>query len=248
MNRYGLIGYPLGHSFSSKYFTEKFSTEGISDSIYQLFPIKNIELLHGLLEQYPDLKGLNVTIPYKKDILNFLDDRSNLPVGLAACNCVKIKNGQLSGYNTDVAGFSLSLFPLLKSHHKKAMILGNGGATAAVQQALSDLGIEFTIVSRRGTGNNIIGYNALTEDVMQTHTVIVNTTPLGTHPHTELFPLIPYEFIGPQHLLFDLVYNPAVTTFMSKGMAKGAVVKNGYEMLVIQAEESWKIWQSSGNE
>jgi shikimate dehydrogenase len=242
MKRYGLIGYPLGHSFSSKYFSEKFHREGITDCRYDLFPIESIQSLPALLNQYPDLRGLNVTIPYKKDILQYLTDKSNLPAGISACNCVKIVGSNLVGYNTDVTGFLLSLRPLLQTNHQKALILGNGGATVAVKYALEQSGISYNVVSRNKKGADL-QYSDLNADIISSHHLIINTTPLGTHPHPELFPEIPYEQLSDQHLLYDLVYNPTVTTFMQKGAARGAVVKNGYDMLVIQAEESWKIWQ-----
>lgn len=242
MRRFGLIGFPLGHSFSRKYFTDKFAAEHISNCSYELFPIEQIGDFPGLLAINPDLVGLNVTIPYKKDVLQFLTDRSNLPVGLEACNCIRIDGSQLVGYNTDVTGFRLSIEPLLRSHHTKALILGNGGATAAVKHALNILGVEYHVVSRKPAGGDALAYADLDGDVMNDHKIIINTTPLGTYPDTGKAPNIPYEYIGNGHLLYDLVYNPTVTSFMQNGIARGATVKNGYDMLVIQAEESWKIW------
>lgn len=242
MKRYGLIGYPLGHSFSRKYFTDKFFAEKISDCEYDLFPIENISLLEDLLKRNPDLLGLNVTIPYKKDVVRYLDDRSQIPVGLDACNCIRIRQGKLTGFNTDVPGFRLSLEPELKMHHKAALILGNGGATAAVKYALKDLQISFAVAGRRPEPGVDFLYTELDKSLMDKYTIIINTTPLGTYPDVHLSPDIPYEFVGSNHLLYDLVYNPDLTTFMKKGAEKGATVKNGYDMLVIQAEESWKIW------
>jgi shikimate dehydrogenase len=245
MRRFGLIGYPLGHSFSRKYFSGKFAREGISGCGYDLFPIERIELLPQLLESYPDLEGLNVTIPYKKDILAYLTDTDNLPEGLNACNCIRIKEGKLTGFNTDVTGFRLSISAMLKPHHTHALILGNGGATAAVKYALRELGLQYAVVSRRQSSDADFIYEDINAAILSKYTVIINTTPVGTSPDIHLAPQIPYEMLGAGHLLYDLVYNPEITTFMKKGLASGAVVKNGYDMLVIQAEESWKIWNSS---
>lgn len=244
MTRYGLIGFPLGHSFSRKYFSDKFIREGIVDCSYDLFPIESIDKITGILTGYPDLKGLNVTIPYKKEVLQYLTDTSHLPPGLNACNCIRIDDGKLTGYNTDVAGFELSIRPLLQGHHQHALILGNGGATSAVKLALSNLKIKYAVAGRNSAAGTDLTYDDLNRNIIEKYTVIINTTPLGTEPHTELFPLIPYEYIGHGHLLYDLVYNPPLTTFMKKGTAQGATVKNGYDMLVIQAEESWKIWRA----
>jgi shikimate dehydrogenase len=245
MTRYGLIGFPLGHSFSRKYFTEKFRAEAIHDHSYELFPIERITMLPGLLKNNPDLRGLNVTIPYKKDVLTYLDDVSRLPMGLNACNCIRISNNQLIGFNTDVTGFRVSIQPLLKSYHTHALILGNGGATAAVKFALQELNLSYAVVSRNPKQGADFVYQGLDKEVMSRYTVIINTTPLGTYPDTSLFPDIPYHLVTDKHLLYDLVYNPEITVFMKKGSDHGAVVKNGYDMLVIQAEESWKIWNNA---
>lgn len=242
MTRYGLIGFPLGHSFSRKYFSEKFRSENISDHSYELFPIEEISMLPGLISANPDLCGLNVTIPYKKEVLEYLTDHSHLPMGLNACNCIRIKDDRRIGFNTDVTGFRLSIQPLLKPHHTHALILGNGGATAAVKFALQQLNLDYAVVSRSKTPGADLEYGVLDKEIMARYTVIINTTPLGTYPDTSLFPRIPYELITGKHLLYDLVYNPEITSFMKKGSDQGAMVKNGYDMLVIQAEESWKIW------
>jgi shikimate dehydrogenase len=244
MRRFGLIGFPLGHSFSRKYFSDKFAAGGITDCSYELFPIKNIDELPALLAANPDLLGLNVTIPYKKDVLRFLTDHSNLPGNLHACNCIRISGKQLTGFNTDVTGFRLSIEPMLRAHHTSALILGNGGATAAVKHALELLQVSYKIVSRNPADVNSLTYADLDGSVMDAHKVIINTTPLGTYPDTDKAPDIPYQYIGKDHLLYDLVYNPPVTSFMQKGSERGATVKNGYDMLVIQAEESWKIWNA----
>jgi len=241
MRLFGLIGYPLSHSFSEKYFTEKFEQEDITECRYNLFAIKTIDELPILLRNNPELEGLNITIPYKKQVLPFLD-ASNIPDGLDACNCINITGGKVVGYNTDVTGFEKSLKPLLKSYHKKALVLGNGGATAAVAFVLRKLGISFDIVSRKIHDNSTFTYKEIDKKVMEENTVIINTTPVGLYPNTEACPDIPYKFIGESHLLYDLVYNPAKTVFLQKGEENGATIKNGEEMLILQAEESWRIW------
>lgn len=239
MRRYGLIGYPLSHSFSEKYFTEKFRREGITGCVYELFPIASIDELNALLKAHPDLHGLNVTIPYKQQVLRFLDDASRLP--LQACNCIKIENNKLIGFNTDVTGFQKSFSPQLQAHHKKALILGSGGAAAAVAYSLEQLGIEYKIVSRTPAENGL-SYENINDDIIASYHVIINTTPLGQYPNVDAAPPLPYDLLTPQHYLFDLLYNPAKTIFLQKGGERGAVIKNGGDMLVIQAEESWKIW------
>jgi len=241
MRLFGLIGYPLSHSFSEKYFTEKFEQEEITECRYNLFAIKTIDELPILLRNNPELEGLNITIPYKKQVLPFLN-ASNIPDGLDACNCINITGGKVVGYNTDVTGFEKSLKPLLKSYHKKALVLGNGGATAAVAFVLRKLGISFDIVSRKIHDNSTFTYKEIDKKVMEENTVIINTTPVGLFPNTEACPDIPYKFIGESHLLYDLVYNPAKTVFLQKGEENGATIKNGEEMLILQAEESWRIW------
>jgi shikimate dehydrogenase len=240
MRRYGLIGYPLTHSFSQKYFTEKFVQLGITGCVYENFELKDISELPAALRQ-PGLCGLNVTIPYKKQVLPFLTHRSDAVVEMGACNCIDIRNGELTGYNTDVVGFRQSLKPFLQSHHDRALILGTGGASAAVEFVLKRLGISFQYVSRTAVGG-AIAYHELTPGIMDTHRLIVNTTPLGMYPNTDDFPGIPYQYITTKHHLFDLIYNPAETLFLTKGKERGATIQNGYEMLVLQAEESWRIW------
>ena len=185
--------------------------------------------------------GLNVTIPYKQAVLKFLD-KVRMPDGLSATNCIRIKDGQLEGFNTDVIGFEKSFVALLRPHHTKALVLGNGGATAAVTHVLKKLNIQFQVVSRQLHGNSSLTYKQLDENVIAEHTVIINTTPVGTFPDIENCPDIPYQHIQSRHYLFDLIYNPAKTLFLQKGEERGAAIKNGYEMLVIQAEESWAIW------
>ncbi len=241
MRVFGLIGYPLSHSFSKKYFTDKFEREGIAGCLYELFPLPTIEALLPLLQKQPELEGLNVTIPYKQQVLAYLDE-SKIPAGLNACNCINITGGRLTGYNTDVTGFELSLLPLLKSWHKKALILGNGGATAAVVFVLKKMGIDFDIVSRKKHDHSTLTYRNINKKIIADCSLIINTTPLGMHPDTGSCPDIPYQFITDRHLLYDLVYNPAKTLFLQKGEERGATIKNGEEMLVLQAEESWRIW------
>lgn len=244
MRLFGLIGYPLTHSFSKKYFTEKFEREGLRDCRYELFPIESISDLPGLIRQHPELEGLNITIPYKKQVLTYLDQRDFIPAGLEACNCIHLSEGRLTGYNTDVVGFRESLRPMLRTDQQSALILGNGGATAAVIYALAELGISYHIVSRELQKGSHFTYRDLDAAIIQSHPVIINTTPLGMYPQTDQCPDIPYDAIDERHLLFDLVYNPAQTLFLRKGAERGATIKNGEDMLLIQAEESWKIWNS----
>jgi shikimate dehydrogenase len=243
MNRYGLIGFPLSHSFSEKYFASKFLREGITDCVYQNFPIENIGDLYKLINETQDLKGLNVTIPHKEKVLPFLTDSNTIVKSIGACNCIKIKNGTLLGFNTDAIGFEKSLLAHLRPQHSKALILGEGGAAKAVSYVLEKLGIEYLYVVRRGTsGNGKILFNDLTDSLIASHTLIVNSTPIGTYPNVLECPPINYDVLSSSHYLYDLIYNPEKTMFLQKGEAKGTIIKNGYEMLLLQAEESWKIW------
>ncbi len=244
MRLFGLIGFPLSHSFSEKYFTKKFELEGITDCRYKLFPIKSIQELPGVLSSNPNLIGLNVTVPYKQQVLSYLHSTENIPAGTEACNCIHIKEGKLIGYNTDVIGFEKSFTPLLKSHHKKALVLGNGGAATAVVFVLKKLAIDFIIVSRELHSNSSLIYKDIDKQVMVDCNIIINTTPLGMFPNENCCPDIPYQFITSKHLLYDLVYNPAKTLFLKKGEQHGANIKNGEEMLMLQAEESWRIWNN----
>jgi shikimate dehydrogenase len=244
MRRYGLIGYPLSHSFSQRYFTEKFEREGITGCGYTNYALAAIEELPGVLAD-PELLGLNVTIPYKQQVIRYLDVLSPVVEAIGACNCIAIEGGVRTGYNTDVVGFEQSLVPHLASAHRQALILGTGGAAKAVEWVLGRLGIGWLSVSRRprpGTGH--IGYADIDAGLLATHTLIVNTTPLGMYPDIAACPPLPYEAMGPQHYLFDLVYNPDRTLFLQKGEARGATVENGHRMLVLQAEESWRIWNA----
>jgi len=247
MRQYGLIGYPLTHSFSKKYFTEKFEKENVCSS-YLNFEIDTIEKLPGVIMNNPDLIGLNVTIPYKEKVIAYLDELDPSAKNIGAVNTIKIlrpKNkNTLKGYNTDIFGFKNSLLPLLKDHHQKAMILGTGGASKAVKFVLNELGIDFISVSRKLKDDFTISYNEITEKLIAGHHVIINTTPLGTFPKTDRSPDIPYHLLTEKHLLYDLVYNPEVTQFMKQGKDRGANVKNGYEMLLLQAQKSYEIWNT----
>jgi shikimate dehydrogenase len=244
MNRYGLIGYPLSHSFSGRYFAEKFTREGITDYIYELFPLEDISAFHSLWESHPDLRGLNVTIPYKEKVIPFLTELSEVVRETGACNCIKKTNNGLVGYNTDVTGFETVLLRNLQPRHKAALVLGTGGAAKAVKYVLTKNGISYLSVSR-SEGSGIISYANLDHTLISEHLLIINTTPLGMYPHTNEAPVIPYESITPRHFLFDLIYNPAKTLFLEKGEAKGAFIQNGADMLTIQAEESWRIWTTN---
>jgi shikimate dehydrogenase len=246
MRCYGLIGKPLTHSFSGKYFSNKFQEEGITDCGYELFPLEKIEDLPALIQSNPTLRGLNVTIPYKQAVMNYLH-LSHIPPAIGACNCIDIREGCCIGYNTDWVGFERSLLPLLEPRHRAAMVLGNGGAALAVRYVLQKNGIPYTLVGRTLSDEITVTYKDLDESILQAHQLLINTTPLGTYPAVETCPDLPYEAIGPQHLLYDLVYNPAKTLFLQKGEARGARIKNGEEMLILQAEESWRIWNQDAN-
>ena len=243
MRLFGLIGYPLTQSFSKIFFDEKIEKERLTDCRFENFQLNSIDEFPGLLNNNPDLKGLAVTIPYKQQVMQFLDDTDGIPGGLKACNCVRIDDGKLSGFNTDHIGFEKSLVPLLNSDHQKALVLGSGGAAEAVIFVLKNLGIEYNIVSRHLHDDSTLTYADLSSDVIHENTIIINTTPLGMYPNIDEFPNIPYEYLTPQHLLYDLIYNPEKTQFLKMGEERGATIKNGYEMLVLQAEENWAIWQ-----
>jgi len=242
LRQFGLIGYPLSHSFSQKFFTEKFLNENIMNAQYTNFPIPNIESFAALWKENPNLEGLNVTIPYKKEVIAFLQHSSPVVESIKACNCIRKFNNELYGYNTDVIGFEKSLLPFLKAHHTDALILGTGGASAAVQWVLQKLHIQYQVVSRKGNAN--LTYDQLSTSVIESHTLIINTSPLGMFPNVNEAPNIAYDAITAQHHLYDLVYNPTETLFMKNGLAKGATVQNGLAMLHIQAEESWAIWNA----
>lgn len=243
MRRFGLIGFPLSHSFSPAYFSKKFNSEGYTNCLYEAFPIKSVEELTSLLADNPDLEGLNVTIPYKKDVLPFLHYSTKEVKQMGSCNCIRIQNKMLTGYNTDFIGFEKSLLANLKNAHSKALILGTGGSAAAVEFVLRKLEIDLLIVSRnKQPGSSHLTYKELSSEILNEYKLIINTTPLGMYPNMHECPDIPYEWLTKDHYLYDLVYNPEQTLFLKKGAEKGAITKNGSDMLIIQAEESWKIW------
>lgn len=246
MQKYGLVGYPLKHSFSIGYFNEKFSSEKI-EAEYINFEIPDINNFPEIIEANPNLHGLNVTIPYKEKVIPYLDELDKQTAAIGAVNVIKIirnKGGKpkLIGYNSDIIGFTQSIQPLLQSHHKKALILGTGGASKAVFHGLKNLGIEAKFVSRTARFG-MLTYEELNAELIKEYTIIVNCTPVGMYPKVDACPDIPYEAITSEHLLYDLLYNPNITLFMKKGEAKGAVTKNGLEMLLLQAFAAWEIWQ-----
>jgi shikimate dehydrogenase len=248
MKRLGLIGYPLTHSFSKAWFTEKFLKEGITDWGYDLFPIQSIDELPNLVRSTPQLRGLNITIPYKETVLKYLDTLSAEVMEIGAVNTIAIErteNGPvLKGFNTDAPAFEQTFVRQLQPYHANALVLGTGGASKAVQYVLKKLGMEFTVVSRR-PGPDYLTYADVNEGVIYAHPVIINTSPVGMYPDVENSPDIPYEAIGSTHLLYDLIYNPAETSFLKKGRERGASTKNGLEMLQLQAEKAWEIWSRS---
>lgn len=244
MKIYGLIGRTLSHSFSKKYFSQKFQREQIDNCIYQNFEIEDLELQIPLLKANAELCGLNVTIPYKTEIFPFLDQFTTECKELNACNCIKIESGKWIGYNTDVMGFQNSFASHLKPYHTKALVLGTGGASKAVTFVLRKLGISFLEVTRDKTKvPSAITYDDISKEILAEYTMVINTTPLGMFPNVDAYPKIPYRFITDKHYFFDLIYNPAKTLFLARAEEKGAIIKNGEKMLVIQAEESWKIWR-----
>ena len=243
--RFGLIGTPLSHSFSQRFFTEKFHREGLSDHRYDPFPIAAIEELPQLLADTPGLRGLNVTIPYKQSVVPFLHSVDTLAAAVGAVNTVRIEDGKLIGYNTDVEGFRQLLLPLLPKPKPRALVLGSGGASRAVAYVLKEQGIKFRVVSRSRERGDMT-YDLLEPIVVDVCKLIINTTPLGMHPNVEELPPLPYSAIGDRHVLIDLVYNPERTAFLQEGEAHGAVVTNGMAMLVAQAEASWKVWKREG--
>lgn len=246
MRQFGLIGRTLKHSFSKKYFAEKFTKEGIENHQYDLFELTTISEFPALIEKYDnDLVGLNVTIPYKKEVMAYLDELDENAAVIGAVNTIKVTSeGKLKGFNTDYLGFINSLKNNWDLANKKALVLGTGGASEAIKKALTDLSIPFQSVSRKATDQTLSYEQVAQGDWVGTHKLVINTTPLGTYPDVETKPDLPYEQLSDQHLLFDLVYNPEVTAFLQEGLNKGAQIKNGYVMLVGQAEASWEIWNS----
>jgi shikimate dehydrogenase len=239
---YGIIGKPLSHSFSPDYFNKKFETLGI-DEKYLRFTLDNIEAFPTLVQQQPNLMGLNVTIPYKTAIIPYLHELDATAAAVNAVNTIHFFEGKLKGYNTDVIGFKNTLLPLLEFHHKKALILGTGGASKAVAFVLDQLGITWQYVSRTAT-SGYLQYDQVDAALLKTHLIIINTTPLGTWPNIATAPPLPYAAITADHILYDLVYNPPLTTFLAYGQQQQAIVKNGYDMLIGQAEASWNIWNA----
>jgi shikimate dehydrogenase len=246
MRLFGLIGYPLTHSFSKNYFAEKFKKEGIENCSYENFALAKISELLKVLDNNPDLQGLNVTIPYKESVLPFLNESDEVMKKIGACNCIKIENKKLIGYNTDVIGFENSLLDKLNPGHKNALILGTGGAAKAVEFVLRKRKIHYKYVSRYPSVKNF-SYEQLTSVIIKEHSLIINTSPLGMYPKVTEAPPLPYEAITEKHFLFDLIYNPEKTLFLKKGEERGAVIQNGFDMLIYQAEESWKIWNSGSD-
>ncbi len=243
MNVYGLIGNPLGHSFSKKYFTEKFEKEKRKDCNFELFPLTSISEFPGLIKRIKNLKGLAVTIPYKESVISFLNDLDETAENIGSVNCIKINENKLTGYNTDASGFKRSVMPLLLPGHTKALILGSGGSSKAVQYVLRQLNIDFLIVTRnKENAQGQINYDSINGSMISNYTLIINCTPVGMSPNEEKFPYIPYQFLTEKNILFDLVYNPVETLFLKMGKQYGAKTKNGFEMLLIQAEENWRIW------
>lgn len=243
MKLYGLIGKTLSHSFSKVYFTEKFAAEGLADCAYESFELASIADLPALLASHPELCGLNVTIPYKELILPYLDSQTDVVKAIGACNCIKILNGELAGYNTDAAGFRASIESKLDNHHRQALVFGSGGASKAIQYVLEQLEVSYKVVSRNSLSNEF-SYDAIDGEVLAAHTLLINTTPLGMYPNIDSCPNIPYEHLTSAHFLYDVVYNPVKTLFLKRGEARGAQIYNGHQMLIEQAEESWRIWNA----
>lgn len=247
MDKYGLIGYPLEHSFSISYFNEKFENEGI-DAQYVNFEIPDIEDLPEILDSNPNLKGFNVTIPYKEKIIGYLDAISPEANAIGAVNVVKVthkgKQTYLKGYNSDVIGFMKSIEPMLETSHKKALVLGTGGASKAINYSLKSLGLDTLLVSRSEKADTI-QYQDITDKMLNEYRVVVNCTPCGMYPHVDECPVLPYDAMDEHTLLYDLIYNPDETLFMQMGKAHGATVKNGLEMLLLQAFASWDFWNEN---
>ncbi len=239
---YGIIGFPVAQSFSPAFFTEKFTREN-TDATYTAFALEHITELPALLAGHPELRGLNVTIPHKTAVIPYIDELDEAAAEVGAVNCIAIRNGRLKGYNTDAIGFEKSLKPLLQQHHTRALVLGRGGASKAVCYVLRKLGINYRIVSRTPT-HDTLTYGRINEALLAQFPMIINTTPLGMYPDMQTCPDLPYKYLTDVHLLYDLVYNPEETKFLTLGRQQGATVKNGMEMLHLQAEAAWVIWQS----
>jgi shikimate dehydrogenase len=240
--RFGLLGRNISYSFSKGYFTEKFKTENLEGYTYENFDLTSLDEFSASIANTTDLKGINVTIPYKEAIMLHLDSLSKKAARIGAVNTIKFtKKGKLKGYNTDYYGFKKSILPLLKPHHQRALILGTGGASKAIAFALEELGISFTFVSRGGK-EKTIDYTSLNAITFDNYQIVINCTPIGTSPDVDASPAIPYDLFTDSHIAYDLIYNPEETQFLRQAKAKGATTKNGYDMLVYQAEKSWEIW------
>jgi shikimate dehydrogenase len=243
VRKFGLIGYPLGHSFSKKYFTEKFVREGIQGCQFELYPIESISEFSQLMDREASLEGLSVTIPYKEQVIPYLDALDPACAQIGAVNCIRIRDGKKIGFNTDYLGFKQSLQSWLGTEIPNALVLGTGGASKAVQQALRDLGTSYRIVSRTQIEGQLT-YDNLREqpEWLASHPLIINTTPLGTYPQVEDMPNIPLEQLHAAHRVYDLVYNPPITRLLQECIARGGTAKNGQDMLELQAEAAWSIW------
>ena len=243
MNKLGLLGRNISYSFSKAYFKKKFEEEGIDNTSYENFDIQSINLFPSIIENTKGLKGLNVTIPYKEEVIPYLDKINKKAKEIGAVNTIKItKKGKLVGYNTDCYGFKKSLEPFLKKHHQKALILGTGGASKAIAFSLKELGISCQYVSRNLSKGIAFSYETLTTQDIKNHHIIINCTPLGTFPNIDVCPDIPYEAVNEKHILFDLIYNPEETKFLNLGKQNRATIINGLNMLKLQAEKAWTIW------
>ena len=243
MKIYGLIGRSLGHSFSKKYFTEKFTSGNYQDCRYTNFELLSLKEYIEELKKIPGLSGLNVTVPYKTQIISFLNEVTEDTLRINACNCIKIENGKWVGYNTDVIGFEKSFISMLQPTHTQALILGTGGAAKAVAFVLKKIGIEFRYVSRSKSNLfPVLLYEEISGEILKKFPIVINATPTGMYPNVDDYPNLPYEFVSNRHYFFDLIYNPLKTKFLEKAEANGAIIYNGEEMLRIQAEESWKTW------
>jgi shikimate dehydrogenase len=244
MNRYGLIGEKLGHSFSATYFNDRFAKEGLTDYVYDLYELESIDAFTELISSTPELKGLNVTTPFKEQIIPFLDDVDDLAKRIGAVNTIKIENGKTKGYNTDAYGFKASIRPFLENKHERALILGTGGAAKAVASVLSEIGIQVFFASRNPVIQNAFAYKDLNEAIVNACLMIVNCTPVGMHPNEDSAPALTTSILGKNHFVVDLIYNPEETLLLREAKKQGAMVLNGADMLRFQAEEAWRIWQS----
>jgi shikimate dehydrogenase len=242
MVEYGLIGKTLKHSFSKSYFEKKFQQLGLKDHVYSNFELDHIDKIKTVFNDHPNIKGFNVTIPYKESVIPFLDELSDEAKAIGAVNCVKIENGKLTGYNTDAFGFASSVKPFLEPHHNKALILGTGGASKAIAFALKNIGVEVYYASSSKQNALTFSYDQLNEHMLHAFKLIVNTTPLGMFPNVNECPDIPYQFLTPEHLCYDVIYNPETTLYLNKAKEQDAVTINGLSMLQLQAEKSWEIW------